>query len=99
VLKIFAFEEKMKLGRKSYKDADFTEARNYFEEAQLIYSKDFRVNFWLARVLVMQGQYDPALVRLNECCFLRPDLGEELINKWIFIAMEKEISDLMIQRW
>jgi tetratricopeptide (TPR) repeat protein len=94
VLKIFTFEENMKQGKSVYAAEDFAKAQSCFESARSVYPRDFRVNFWLARTLVMQGRYAPALDKLQECRSLRPDLEAELLAEWMRIAMQEGSSKL-----
>jgi tetratricopeptide (TPR) repeat protein len=94
VLKIFTFEENMKQGKSVYAAEDFAKAQNCFEVARSVYPKDFRVTFWLARTLVMQGQYASALDKLQECRSLRPDLEVKLLAEWINIATNQDASNI-----
>ncbi|CQR71745.1 hypothetical protein SpAn4DRAFT_3611 [Sporomusa ovata] len=42
--------------------------------------KDFTINFWLIRVLIMLGDYEKANYFLNICKNLKPGLIEKIIN-------------------
>ena len=94
MLKKFQFEKIMRLGKRSYIESAFLEAEKYFKEAVQYYPNDFRVNFWLARTLFMSGQNDLAFKKFNECRLLRPDLGKELIDQWINIAINEADRNL-----